>query len=234
MTKDKGHIIAIGGGGFGRTPDKPIIEKYILDQSKVKNPNICFFPTASAERQDYIDNYYKAFSTLDCNPTHISLFSRTPDLESEFDKSDIIYIGGGNTKSMLAVFQEWNINQLLLKAYENGKILAGVSAGAICWFNKGITDSWADELKVLDCLDFLPGCCCPHYDGEKDRRPSVMEFINSGIIESCLAIEDGAAAHFKNGKLLNAISFYKGANVFNIYNKDDKIYEIPMDSINIY
>jgi len=135
---------------------------------------------------------------------------------------------------VLVVFQEWNINQLLLKAYENGKILAGVSAGAICWFNKGVTDSWANELKVLDCLDFLPGCCCPHYDGEKDRRPSVMEFISSGLIKSCLAIEDGAAVHFKNGKLLNAISFYKGANVFNIYNKDDKVYEIPMDSINIY
>ena len=232
--KNKGDIIAIGGGGFGRTPNEPIIEKYILDQSQSNNPNICFFPTASAESKDYINNYYKAFSNLDCNPTHISLFSRTPNIESELEKSDIIYIGGGNTKSMLAVFEEWNINQLLLQAYQNGKILAGVSAGAICWFKKGITDSWADKLRVLDCLNFLPGCCCPHYDGEKDRRPSVMEFMNSGKIESCLAIEDGAAVHFRNGELLNAISFYKGANVFNLSNKDGDICEIPMDSIKIY
>jgi len=234
MIKHKGEIIAIGGGGFGRTPEKPIIEKYILDQSNSSSPNICFFPTASAESKDYISNYYKAFSKLDCNPTHISLFSRTPNIEAEIDKSDIIYVGGGNTKSMLAVFNEWDINKFLLRAYENGKILAGVSAGAICWFNQGITDSWANELKVLDCLDFLPGCCCPHYDGEKDRRPSVMEFVNSGSIKSCLAIEDGAAVHFKNGELLNAISFYEGATAFNIYNQNNEILEIPIDSINIY
>ena len=234
MMKNKGDIIAIGGGGFGRTPDNPIIEKYILDQSQSSKPNICFFPTASAESKEYIDNYYKAFSQLDCNPTHISLFSRTPDVKSEIEKSDIIYVGGGNTKSMLAVFEEWDINNFLLKAYNDGKILAGVSAGAICWFNQGITDSWANELKVLDCLDIIPGCCCPHYDGEKDRKPSVMEFIKSDKIQSCIAIEDGAAVHYKNGELLNAISFYKGANVFNISKENGNIHEIPMDSIEIY
>jgi len=234
MTNSKGHIIAIGGGGFGRSPENPIIEKYILDQSNSANPNICFFPTASAENKGYIDNYYKAFSKLDCTPTHISLFKRTPDVKAEIEKSDIIYIGGGNTKSMLAVFEEWGINRLLLEAYKNGKILAGVSAGAICWFTKGITDSWADELKVLDCLDMLPGCCCPHYDGEKDRRPSVIEFINSGKIESCIALEDGAAIHYKDGNLMNAVSFYKGANVYNIYQENGDIREIPMDSIEIY
>tara|TARA_Y100000590_G_C15718147_1_gene1012584 strand:+ start:641 stop:1345 length:705 start_codon:yes stop_codon:yes gene_type:complete len=234
MTNSVGDIIAIGGGGFGRNPKNPIIERYILEQSQSSNPNICFFPTASAEDKDYIDNYYKAFSQLDCNPKHISLFSRTPDVKSEIEKSDIIYIGGGNTKSMLAVFEEWDINRLLLQAYKNGKILAGVSAGAICWFTKGITDSWADELKVLNCLDFLPGCCCPHYDGEKDRRPSVMKFIDSGEIESCIAIEDGAAIHYKGGNLVNAISFYEGANIFNIYKEHGNIHEIPMDSIKIY
>jgi len=234
MTNSVGDIIAIGGGGFGRNPKNPIIERYILEQSQSSNPNICFFPTASAEDKDYIDNYYKAFSQLGCNPKHISLFSRTPDVKSEIEKSDIIYIGGGNTKSMLAVFEEWDINRLLLQAYKNGKILAGVSAGAICWFTKGITDSWADELKVLNCLDFLPGCCCPHYDGEKDRRPSVMKFIDSGEIESCIAIEDGAAIHYKGGNLVNAISFYEGANIFNIYKEHGNIHEIPMDSIKIY
>ena len=229
-----GHIIAIGGGGFGRNVNHNKIEKYILEQSDKKEPNILFIPTASAEDKSYIVSFYACFSKLRCVPSHLSFFQRTPRLDSLINKADIIYIGGGNTKSMLAVFEEWNINSLLLRAYESGKILAGVSAGAICWFTKGVTDSWANELKVLDCLDILPGCCCPHYDGEKDRRPSVLEFINSGTIDSCLAIEDGAAVHYRNDKLINSIAFYKGANVFNIYKKSGDLCEIPMDSIEIY
>jgi len=135
---------------------------------------------------------------------------------------------------MLAVFNEWDIIELLKSAYERGKVLAGVSAGAICWFTQGITDSWKDKLRVLDCLNMLPGCCCPHYNGEKDRRPSLIEFINSAQIKSCLAIEDGAAVHYKAGSLSTAVSFYKGANAFNIYKENSTINEIPIDSIKIY
>ena len=147
-----GHIIAIGGGGFGRNPNEPIIENYILNLSNSQKPNITFFPTASAENSDYIVNFYSAFSSLNCNAKHISLFKNTPNLESIIRDSDIIYIGGGNTKSMLAVFKEWGLDKLLLKAYKDGKILAGVSAGEICWFAQGITDSWEDGLRVLDCM----------------------------------------------------------------------------------
>ncbi len=221
-----GEIIAIGGGGFGRNPDDPVIENYILEQSNSSKPNVCFFPTASAEDKGYIDNFYKAFSKFSCTPKHISLFSRTPNLIREFNSADIIYIGGGNTKSMLAVFKEWEIDKLLLSEYRKGKVLAGVSAGAICWFNQGVTDSWEKKLKVLDCLDFLPGCCCPHYDGEEDRRPSVFDFIESNLISSCLAIEDGSAVHFKNGKLHSGVSFYKGANAYNVHREDDVIEEV--------
>ena len=96
----KQQIIAIGGGGFGRNPNSPVIEKYILNQSKNPKPNSCFIPTASAEDKSYLVNYYTAFSKLDCSPTHINLFQRTPRLDSIINKQDIIYIGGGNTKSM--------------------------------------------------------------------------------------------------------------------------------------
>ena len=112
MTK---QIIAIGGGGFGRDPGKGVIEKYILKQSKKKLPNICFIPTASAEDKAYTVNFYTAFNKLNCAPTHINLFQRTLSLRSIINKQDIIYIGGGNTKSMLAVWREWKLDQLLLK-----------------------------------------------------------------------------------------------------------------------
>ena len=149
MSKE-GQIIAIGGGGFGRNPNQNLIEKYILDQSNVDKPNICFIPTASAEESSYIVNYYSVFSKLNCNPIHLNLFKRTPRLDSLINKQDIIYVGGGNTKSMLAVWREWKLDKLLEKSYFNGKVLAGVSAGSICWFNKGVTDSWASNLNLID------------------------------------------------------------------------------------
>ncbi len=229
-----GQIIAIGGGGFGRNPNKPVIEEYILNQANVKKPKIAFFPTASAEDKQYVLNYYKAFSKFNCSPNNISLFQKTHDLQKIVDYADIIYIGGGNTKSMLAVFREWGLDKVLINAYKSGKILAGVSAGAICWFEKGVTDSWAHGLRVMECMEVLEGCCCPHYDGEKNRRPSVMKFIEENTISSCLAIEDGSAVHFKDNKLHTAVSFYEDKESYHVSKKDDQIIEEKLTRINLY
>ena len=225
------HVVAIGGGGFGRNPKNPIIEKYILDLANVKKPNVCFIPTASAEDKAYTVNFYEAFSKFDTTLSHINFFKRTPRLDSIINKQDIIYVGGGNTKSMLAVWKEWKLDKLLLKAYNKGTILCGVSAGAICWFSKGITDSWASNLNVLDCLNFIPGCCCPHYDGEKDRQPSVHSFIDKNLIDSCYAVEDGAALHFKNEQLINNVSFYKNKNSYIVTKNNNQIIEAKIKTI---
>lgn len=228
-----GQIIAIGGGGFGRNPHHASIEKYILEQSNKEKPNICFIPTASAENNQYIVNYYTAFSKLNCNPTHLSLFTRTPNLSSLIAKQDIIYVGGGNTKSMLAVWKDWKLDKLLKKSYLNGKVLAGVSAGSICWFEKGVTDSWASNLNILDCLSFVKGVSCPHYNGEVDRRPSVHEFINSNKINQCYASEDGSALHFKNGELFQSIEFYKNSKSYDISLINGEIKEEVIKGIKI-
>ena len=221
-----GDIIAIGGGGFGRNPNNPIIEQYILNQSKQSCPKICFIPTASAEDNSYVVNYYKAFSKLECKPTHLNLFERTPNLRSVINKQDIIYVGGGNTKSMLAVWAEWKLDILLRKLYDKGKILSGVSAGSICWFEQGITDSWASNLNIIDCLSFIKGNNCPHYNCEKDRKPFVYSSIKNNKMKSCCACEDGSALHFKNGKLFQAVSFYEEAKSYIISIKSDgNIYE---------
>ena len=227
------NIIAIGGGGFGRNPEKPIIENYIVSLSKSEKPNITFFPTASAEDSNYIDNFYEAFSQIHCNPKHISLFKNTPDLKSIINNSDIIYVGGGNTKSMLAVFREWDLDKMIVEAYKKGVILAGVSAGAICWFDKGVTDSWEGDLRVLDCMKVLNGTCCPHYDGEEKRKPSVKSFLKNKEIESCYCIEDGAALHFKNEKIKKSISFYENKNSYHVYLKNEKLIEEKISKIDI-
>ena len=227
------QIIAIGGGGFGRNPNQRIIEKYIIDQSSESRPNVLFIPTASAEDKSYIVNFYSCFNGLDCNPSHLNLFQRTPRIEGLINKADIIYVGGGNTKSMLAVWKEWKLDKLLFKAYNEGTVLAGVSAGAICWFDTGITDSWASNLNYIDCLGILPGSCCPHYDSEKDRRPSVHKFIEQEKIKSVYAIEDGAAIHFVDDAPYKNISFFKDSKVFFVDKQNSIIQEKPQKMVSI-
>jgi aminopeptidase N len=222
---EKGHIIAIGGGGFGRNPNHRKIEKYILDLTGKEKPNVVFFPTASAENQAYIIQFYKCFTKMSCEPSHVTFFQRTPRLDSIINKADVIYVGGGNTKSMLAVWQEWKLDKLLLKAYNNGKILCGVSAGAICWFEQGITDSWASNLNVMDCLGFLPEMACPHYQEEKDRRPDVHKMLKQGKCGPGWAIDGGAAIHFKNGKYYKSIQFYSDSYVHYVSIKNGVVNE---------
>ncbi len=201
------QIIAIGGGGFGRNPSEGIIEKYILDQAESKKPNICFIPTATGDNDSYKVNYYSTFSRFSCNPTHIDLFKRTPDLKKIIGNQDIVFIGGGNTKSMLAVWRDWDLDSILVDAYHRGVVMSGVSAGAICWFNKGITDSWENDLFLLPCLGIVNGSCCPHYDEEKNRRPAVMKMLKEGLLKDCFCIEGGSALHFKNDDLYKNVSF---------------------------
>ncbi len=222
---EKGHIIAIGGGGFGRNPNHRKIEKYILELTGKGKPNVVFFPTASAENQAYIIQFYKCFTKMSCEPSHVTFFQRTPRLDSIINKADVIYVGGGNTKSMLAVWQEWKLDKLLLKAYNNGKILCGVSAGAICWFEQGITDSWASNLNVMDCLGFLPEMACPHYQEEKDRRPDVHKMLKQGKCGPGWAIDGGAAIHFKNGKYYKSIQFYSDSYVHYVSIKNGEVNE---------
>tara|TARA_B100000900_G_scaffold296058_1_gene254616 strand:- start:340 stop:1035 length:696 start_codon:yes stop_codon:yes gene_type:complete len=228
------QIIAIGGGGFGRNPGIGIIEKYILEQSKKDMPNICFIPTATGDDESYKVSYYATLTKLNCNPTHLDFFKRTPNLEKIIMKNDIIFVGGGNTKSMLAVWRDWGLDIILKEAYESGVIMSGVSAGAICWFQRGITDSWANKLNIIDCLSFTKGNCCPHYDEEAERKPSLSNFILNEQINECFAIEGGCALHIKNDAVFKAVSFKEEKNSFLVKKEDGKIIENVLPKINLY
>jgi aminopeptidase N len=227
------QIIAIGGGGFGRHPGVGIIEKYILQQSDKEKPNICFIPTATGDSDSYKVSYYTTLNKLNCNPTHLDFFKRTPNLEELIKNQDIIFVGGGNTKSMLSVWKEWGLDTILKKAYLEGTIMSCVSAGAICWFEKGVTDSWADELNVMECLSFTKGNCCPHYDEESERKPSLSQFIKEGLLKDCYAIDGGCALHVKNDELYKAISFMDDKNSFLVKKENGEIKEEPLSKISI-
>ena len=218
------NIIAIGGGGFGANPGQGIIENYILKQTKKKNPRICFIPTATGDNEAYKVNFYSTFTNLNCYPSHLDFFKRTPDLNELILNQDAIFVGGGNTKSMLAVWKEWGLDKILKKAYLNGTVMSGVSAGAICWFQNGITDSWASNLKMMPCLNFVKGTCCPHYDEEPERKPAVKKLLLTNKIKNIYAVDGGAALHIKNEKIFKSVIFKK--------NKSGYLVDIKKKSIN--
>jgi len=227
------HIIAIGGGGFGRNPGEGFIEQYILDQTNKEIPNICFIPTATGDNEAYKVNYYSTFSKLNCNPVHLDFFKRTPDLEKLISEQDAIFVGGGNTKSMLAVWRDWGLDELLHKAYKTGAVMSGVSAGANCWFERSVVDSWEEDLKVIDCMGFVKGTYCPHYDEEPLRRPAVKKFLKDNILDSCYASEGNAALHIKNEKDYLSINFGKEKNSYLISLEDEKVKEVPFEVLSI-
>ena len=166
------QIIAMGGGGFSMEPDNLALDRYVLQQAQKPVPSVCFLPTASADSESYCMRFLTAFSTFECHPSYMSLFKLpTRDVEGFLLSKEVIYVGGGNTKSMLALWREWGLDVILRKAWEQGVVLAGLSAGAICWFEQGVTDSIPGDLTALPCLGLLAGSCCPHYDGEAERRP---------------------------------------------------------------
>jgi aminopeptidase N len=124
---------------------------------------------------------------------------------------------------MLAVWKEWNLHKILRNAYEKGIVMSGVSAGAICWFDRGITDSYAEKLAIIDCLGIVEGIACPHFDEEKEREPYVNDVINREIIKSCICIEGNCALHIKNDFQYSSIDFGKGKKCFRVNKENNNL-----------
>lgn len=226
------HIIALGGGGFSDATE-PELDEYILGQARSEKPNIGFIGTASGDAESYLLKFYARFSKLACAPSHLELFRRTPDIADWVQHQDIIFVGGGNTKSMLALWKDWGLDKHLRSALEAGTILSGISAGAICWFEAGVTDSFAGDLQPLAGLGFIAGSCCPHYSGEADRRPSYRRMIERGAIAPGIAIDDGAGVHFVDGAPAKIVSGRSDAAAYEVSVKDGTISEVRIPDAEI-
>ncbi len=203
----KRQIIAIGGAALTPELDNLLLVDYFLKQTGKRKPKVCFIGTAHGDTETGRLRFYAGMSRFTCTPTHLPLFARTPrDLASFVLEQDAIFVGGGNTRSMLAVWRDWGLDVHLRTAWQRGVVLGGWSAGSICWFEQGITDSSAGPLTTLDCLGFLPGSNCPHYDSEALRRPTYRRLIASGKTAEGYAADDGVALHFIDGRLARAVS----------------------------
>jgi dipeptidase E len=191
------HIVAMGGGGFSM--EDPVLDAYVVDLVDAGRPKVCFLPTATSSMPTYVTRFLEAFPSSSFEPSFLDLFDRTvEDLEAFLGGQDVIYVGGGNTANLLAVWRVHGVDGALRAAWEAGVVLCGQSAGANCWFEASTTDSFlahrADPLA--DGLRFLLGSFCPHYDGETERRPSFCRLIAEGALPPGIACDDFAAAHF--------------------------------------
>ena len=211
------HIIALGGHLFSDKREDAGLSRYILAQSRAERPLICFLPQAGGEDSFYVLRFYRHFQGFGAQPSDLSLFQpHTADIADFLLGQDVIYVGGGNTKSMLALWREWGVDRILRQAWKEGIVLAGVSAGAICWFEQGLTDSIPGKLSALDCLGFLPGSCSPHYDGEAERRPRYRRLVAQGDIAPGYGIEDGAGLHFRGGELFRVVAARAKATAYRV------------------
>lgn len=206
-------IVAMGGGGFSMEPDNPLLDDWLLSLTGQPHPAVCFLPTASGDAEGYVERFYDAFRPRPCAATHLSLFRRTEsDLRDVVLRQDLIYVGGGNTANMLAVWRVHGLDVVLREAWEAGVVLAGLSAGSLCWFSSGVTDSFGEGLAPLhDGLGLLPGSHCPHYDGEALRRPRYQELVRQGTLPPGLAADDGVALRFSGTTLAAVVASRPGA-----------------------
>jgi dipeptidase E len=226
------HIVALGGHGFTDTPEDVTLSRYILAQSPADRPLICYLPQACAEDALFIARFYRHFLGLGAQPSDLSLFQpHTADIAAFLLAQDVIYVGGGNTKSMLALWRDWGVDRILRQSWEQGIVLSGVSAGAICWFEQGLTDSIPGRLSPLDCLGFLPGSCSPHYDGEAERRPTYRRLIAAGELAPGYGIEDNVALHFIDTALGRVVASRPCASAYRVERSPEGVSEVELPSV---
>lgn len=237
------RIIAIGGGGFLMERGPALLDEYFVRATGARSPKVCFISTAAGDPEEMLAKYYNAFSKLGCRPSHLAFFRKPrrgsvplDQIERRLLAQDAIYIGGGNTRSMLAVWREWGLDQILRKAWNAGVLLGGMSSGAICWFKYGASDSvlGTGRSAALSCLGFLTGSCSPHFDGEPHRRGDFRRLIARGKVPSGVGIDDGVAVLYRNQAIAEVVSSRTGATAYRVARASGTVVVTPLPAIRLY
>jgi peptidase E len=210
------HVLAIGGFGPAREQDLrlPPLIGHALELSGAAHPRVCVLNTAAGDDPAGYVRIYSMLSEFGARPSHLQLFPM-PNVSDPADlllSQHVIFVGGGSVANMLAVWRVHGLDEVMRKAWEAGIVLAGVSAGAICWFHGGTTDSFGPALRPFTAgLQFLPGSYCPHYSSEPTRRPAYEALVADGTLLAGIACDDGAAAHFADAALAGIVAQRPGA-----------------------
>ena len=218
---------------YGGSPNKAFLEEIIKLTGK-ERPRICFLPTASGDSKVQIIDWYDLVKDLSIEPyvqgVWISSKQQAESFEEVFLNMDAIIVGGGNTLNMIAIWKAQGIDKAIKKALENGVVLAGGSAGSLCWFDNGITDSRPVELTVVEGLGFLPFSHSPHYNNQ-ERRALYHQNIKEGIFTSGYAMDNKAGIIFKNGKPFRVVSIDETHHCYFVSLQDNKLVEEKLESI---
>jgi peptidase E len=211
------RILAIGGIALQpTTTDWPLLQ-FLLDLTGQERPRICMLATAAGEDPASLASFYATFARR-AEPTHLNLFTRTvDDLEGFLLEQDVLLVAGGNTANMLAIWRVHGVDKAIRAAWERGVVLAGWSAGGLCWFEGGLTDSYGPDLGPLkDGLKFLSGTFCPHYDSESLRRPRYAELVGSGTLDDGFAADDGVGLLFEGRSFAEAVASLPGQHAYRV------------------
>jgi peptidase E len=211
------QILALGGGGFSMEAGNALLDEHALALTGVECPKVCFLPTASGDADHYIVRFYRAFPAGRCQPSHVSLFRRdggAGDLHAHFRAQDLIYVGGGSLISLLGTWRAHGIDGMLRAAWEDGVVMAGLSAGSLCWFDHAIT-AFHGESRRVEGLGFLPYSNAVHYDGKPERRQAFVTAIADGMPPGYGA-GDGAALHFVASELAEVVSSRPHARAYHV------------------
>ena len=207
------RIVACGG----RQLLYPALTSYLLGLARRPRPKVLFLGTASGDSPGYMLTFYQALAGVDCEPSHLALFDRVvDDIDGFVRAQDVVIVGGGNTANMLAIWRLHGVEEALRSAYAAGTVLSGWSAGCLCWFEGGITDSFTAQLGALrDGLGLLSGSACPHYDSEEARRPVYAREIAAGLAPG-IALEDGVAARYDDEQLFEIVTARPEGRAFRV------------------
>jgi peptidase E len=237
MAEPTGQIVALGGGGFSMRSGFTALDHFILSLTGRERPRVCFIPTASADAPTYIAKFYRAFSSR-CVATDLTLHDppalprqppRTHDLADFVAAQDLLFVGGGNTAHLLALWRLHGLDRLLRDAWMRGAVLAGISAGMICWFQAGLTDSFGGLEPLNDGLGLIAGSACPHYDGESERRGRYHEIIMAGF-PAGYAADDDVALHFTGTALTEVITERSGATGYRVERIGNEVVETRLQA----
>jgi len=214
----RGRILAMGGGGFTMDDPSPALDAFVLALTGKPVPKVCFLPTASGDPRDQVTRFYERFGSWPCEPSILSLFHLARDRidpVAHLLAQDAIYVGGGSMRNLLAVWREHGVDEALRGAWEAGVVLAGLSAGAMCWFGGGISMS-AGAPEAVRGLGLLDGSLSVHLDGEVQRLPVYRAAVAAGELAPGYAADDGAALVFEGTELAECVSSRAGARVLRV------------------
>jgi len=204
-----GRILACGGGGE--------FDRLLLELSASSRPRVCYLPTAAADEAAYVVRFYERFVPLACDPFHVGLFGMPEQPAERIASADVVWVAGGNTANMLAIWRVHGIDRALRAAWDRRAVLAGASAGANCWFDASVTDSFGPQLDALaDGLGLLAGSFCPHYDGETLRRPVYTRLVSEGALPPGIACDDAAAVLYEGTELAEVVTTESGARAYRV------------------